>query len=411
MSPRRRGLLAAAHPAVRLALLARGPGRRDNMPTYGADSWTAPLSSSWVATAAAAGTGLIVRWHVTAHNTKTSLWSAGLSLNGAPVTALTFAGQPTVTIPAGGGNVLLETDPLTVTINVGDEITIVTSQTPQAGGAFHHAAVDNLRPSPWVQGSDRTATGAIRPDPTNTIGFIFAMPYTVSVIPTVARPAVLGIGDSIMEGFGANPCYLERALGPAGVPYTNTAHFGESLTDISASIWDYRLGADSRITREHTDAIVAFGANDLITTPVAVLAQRVLDLARDRLRAHLRVWVTTVTPRWTSSDSFTTTTGQTPTLTGFNEARGEYNAWLRDGAPITAAGAPSIPASGTVTRIGNPSHPFTGVLDFDEAVTDAQGRWVPGSTDDGVHPNNAGAALIAGVVSSWAMTTPPAPCP
>ena len=68
----------------------------------------------------------------------------------------------------------------------------------------------------------------------------------------------------------------------------------------------------------------------------------------------------------------------------------DTNLWLRDGAPITAGGAPAAVGAVDAIRVGHPDHPLDAAWDtattaYPAGYTD---RWrVPGWGGDGVHPS------------------------
>jgi hypothetical protein len=92
-----------------------------------------------------------------------------------------------------------------------------------------------------------------------------------------------------------------------------------------------------------------------------------------------------------------TVANQTLSKTAAEETRRkEFNAWLRDGAPIIA-GAPVTPGTAGAVRSGTAGHPLTNwfeVADLAESARDS-GKWKAGYVSDGTHPNAVGAAALA----------------
>jgi lysophospholipase L1-like esterase len=106
-----------------------------------------------------------------------------------------------------------------------------------------------------------------------------------------------------------------------------------------------------------------------------------------------KIWQTTITPRPTSSsDGWTTVAGQTVNAAD-NPKRNLVNAWIRDGAPMTAAFAPLAQNTFTALRAGDAGHPLQGYIEVTDAIESARdsGLWrAPGFTTDGVHPSSMG---------------------
>jgi lysophospholipase L1-like esterase len=113
------------------------------------------------------------------------------------------------------------------------------------------------------------------------------------------------------------------------------------------------------------------------------------------------IYQTTITPQTTSSDAWATVNNQTVASAGNETARLAANAWLRDGAPISASPAAggtvaAVGASG-VLRAGQTGHPLAGIIEVADLAESARdsGKWKAGYTGDGTHPNATGAAALA----------------
>lgn len=116
-----------------------------------------------------------------------------------------------------------------------------------------------------------------------------------------------------------------------------------------------------------------------------------------------RLGQTTMVPYTTSSDGWTTATGQTATDVVWRDA---INGWLRDGAPLVD-GAPALTGGAGAVRAGEVGHPMIGVCDIAAAVETPNPTglvWdtstgVP--TPDGTHPTRIGSNLMEPIAAQW----------
>lgn len=304
-----------------------------------------------------------------------------------------FQGADTISVPPGG---TVRTDPIFVDGAAGDLFHPRVCCTMASGTTYVYNGVAyssrGWASSP-VQDSSRSGTqwagganGAVVPSRILGKPAFGAAPRVVAII-----------GDSIAQGASHS---LDQALGGftlalknQNVPSVKIAKGGEtgvSFATIAAS--SRRLAACAGCT----DAIVQYGTNDFAGASTLAQVQAALITVWQRLvRMGMSVRQTTITPRTTSTDSWATTTNQTP-VAGFTVGakREQFNEWVRDGAPILAgvAVATGSNAGGTL-RAGTTGHPLVGYIEVADAVESARnsGLWkVTGSangwTSDGIHP-------------------------
>lgn len=214
------------------------------------------------------------------------------------------------------------------------------------------------------------------------------------------QSAVLITGDSIAQGEGdasmTDGGFFVRALNDAGIPWSSVAFYGET-----AGQWDTQISRLSRVAvaRYTGNAVTDYGTNDfnfganLLTTQTRCVAMWQTLWSRGA-----KVWATTLLPKVTSSDRFTTSSGQTP-VTGFATGgiRSQFNAWLRGGAPInpTTFAPVAIGTAGALIAGTNP-HPLKGYFEAADLVET--------SRDSGLWITN-GRNVTDGAIASGALST------
>jgi hypothetical protein len=168
-------------------------------------------------------------------------------------------------------------------------------------------------------------------------------------------------------------------------------------------------------------AIIEYGTNDFANTgtTLASFEANVISIWKTLRADGVQViYETTLTPRTTSTDTWTTLAGQGPfapaTSNGPGCYRTGYNDWLRDGAPMTSGGA-ALPAGTTsaVVRAGQTGSPLTGVFDitpFVESSTDSAIWAVNGTinylTTDGIHPTATAHQRMKTAINTAALVPP-----
>jgi lysophospholipase L1-like esterase len=216
---------------------------------------------------------------------------------------------------------------------------------------------------------------------TNGSGNQLFGPSAILGVPATSGQPVIGIiGDSIIAGLGESsgvstpqpaPGYWIRALN------NNYSFVHVAMSSDGASLWNASVVNIQRriqLLDWCTHFIVALGTNGQGT------AQADLTTLFATLAAYrVPIWVSTIIPRTTSSDSWATTANQT--VTANEAARVSTNAFIR-GVPTNVTG-------------------FFEAADAVETARDS-GKWqsvgsgLPAAiTADGVHPNTAGHTQIA----------------
>ena len=237
-------------------------------------------------------------------------------------------------------------------------------------------------------------------------------------------------GDSIAAGSGdaVQGGWVLRGLGSANtffetsIPTLQCALPGTTASEFAADQLSYFQGS---IRRRQAGfgapyAFLQYGTNDIFGSSRTLAQIQADNLAIGQALAlrGSRVLVSTLTPRTTSTDSWTTTTNQT--RLSAESVRTSYNSWLRGGAPVTLSGglatAVTVGTAGAVLA-GMSGHPFWKVIDpaayvevnASNALTLNGGYWIVNGTanyptTDGTHPSAAVAALAAAAVSLSSLT-------
>lgn len=205
-----------------------------------------------------------------------------------------------------------------------------------------------------------------------TVGTLILRPYSiVGRRYSVPVASVSVIGDSISYGVGdsqngVNGGLVATRYDGAGWAQRGLADNYPTVRNSITSEGIYHLvGSNSRnFVNRFTGAmwsdvaLVALGNNDIAAARALGTIQADFVTLTNRLKAAgKRVIAATVTPRTTSSDLWLTAANQT--AWAFESVRVAFNAWLR-GLP----------------------NGINGLVDYDSAVCDANGKWLaPGAAD------------------------------
>lgn len=348
-------------------------------------------------------------WVAGTSNTEMDAWNdivvgAAVELNGT-VMPVTFGGKRRTTISPGGTVV---SDPIGIDVPKGATMSTRTFVEVGAGQFFplgnipqQSSGEGNNYATPT--GADLTSTGSASLTGVATGGpYAFGPSAILAQVIDPDKPVVGIVGDSIANGTGevsaAQGGFIQRSLGN-NYSFQKVAYPGEALL----SGW----AAPNGLNRRRRVALMAlcgvthiitdYTVNSLGTTTLQVDAAAVwVSLARVATQG---VYATTLTPQTTSSNGWTTAAGQAVADATKEGRRLAFNAWLRDGAPLSAAFAPVAP--GTITagtrRAGEPGHPLAGYFDAADLAETARdsGIWKPNYTADGTHPNATGHAALA----------------
>ena len=319
------------------------------------------------------------------------------------VTVSVNGGAPVPVTVGGGGAWRLEkpsdlrvvaSDPVKVQARAGDTLTVTVST--DADGTTGSI------PSSF--------TGAIQgQDPGPVFGGWALRPSRVVAPSNV--PAWVAVGDSICQQDRSFP---QRALGLRGLPFTVGAQGGDAYIYHSGSLPD-RVAAHLSHANRVLDEM---GINDAGHVGSSWETDR--DNARKTWLNHRAKGVdtivkTTLTLASGTSDNWATLEGQTP-MVSYTEGRVPFNAWLRDGAPLTADKTVALPAGATDpgalrcdvvlpdgrVRRGTGGHPVTAISDVAVMVEEGDtGRYNSAAREamkgwgDGLHPSPGVHALLA----------------
>jgi hypothetical protein len=236
-------------------------------------------------------------------------------------------------------------------------------------------------------GGDQTATGLPTANVFDKMFSPFALLGTTS---DGALPCVALIGDSILNGYSDMDDYGFGRRAAAGIPHINLAHPGELARQFAVNGTSFTLVEQRyQMLRFGTDAICNYGTNDINAGRNVAALQGDLVTIWNMLKGFgLRTRQTTIVPKTTSTDGWTTTTNQTKVNSTYDGYRVTVNQWLRDGAPLVG-GAPAavgtsgaarcavLSSTGTLTPASGPAHPLAMVIDTATLLESAQ--------DSGLH--------------------------
>jgi hypothetical protein len=243
--------------------------------------------------------------------------------------------------------------------------------------------------STTITPADKTTSGTIY----NAAIVNAYTPHMLLARPTGMARSVGLVGDSIeagQGGLGNIGSFAIQALNPTGataglstavnvaIPYHNESMPSETISNLSR-VHAFRFAALNR----DKYILGMLGGNDLATGTVATMAPNFLILVTKERQLGASPFYGTVVPRSTSTDGWLTLAGQTTLYN--NQARLDWNAWLRDGAPMdctTLAYAPTGTSSTTAARaayysvtgtVVNPAsgpcvHPAGGLFELADAV-------------------------------------------
>lgn len=189
-----------------------------------------------------------------------------------------------------------------------------------------------------------------------------------------------GQGDDSAVGAQDSSGFLQRMLGRFGYPCYTWAKGGQQAADVAPIT--ATLNADTASTlMSFTDVILQHGVNDLrLGRTVAQIEADLQTIAATASITGKRIWKTTITPRSTSTDSWATTTNQSPQIDGTMASLNALNADIRAGLPNMA-----------------------NIIEAADAAMSARDSDIhkapPAGTVDGTHFNSTRAALVASLIS------------
>jgi lysophospholipase L1-like esterase len=296
--------------------------------------------------------------------------------------ALTFAGQPSITIPKGA---VALSDPVGVETPTHGRLAVSLYLPTNTGPATYHEVT---RQTSYISPPGDFTESIDMPVQLATVSRFF-----LSVVEVAAREdvrVVVALGDSITVGgqstvdaYRTWPDVLSARLnrfGPRFSVVNQGVGCGRLLFDVCGQNGAARFDRDVLTVTGATHVIVALGLNDIgiptiLGTPeelvtaaeIIVGLRQLIERAREK---GLAVFGATITPVGSS------------VVPGFytpeNEAkRLQVNAWIRS------------------------SRAFDGVIDFDRAVRDPAKPWQLSpllNSGDGIHPNDDGYLALANAI-------------
>lgn len=298
---------------------------------------------------------------------------------------VTSNGATTVTVTPGGTAVF---DPLALDLPAG---ALVYVRTYTSGANWYGNRTANATGyGGFTSTTDLTAPGsgaiADASSFTNLLGpaNILGRPLTTGAQP----PSVLGVGDSIMWGYGDSigtgvggvntsstllgfGGFIARAMNGKG-GLVNIGVANDTAQNFLTQAGHFRR---LQFANRCSSAVVDYGRNDLTGGRTVTQFQAdIVAIWTMLAQRGLKVFQTTITPRTTSTDGWRTTGGQT---VGSGEAnRVTFNDWLRAGAPMTAGAAVAVGTAGALLA-GQAGHPLTAAFDTADTVESARnsGLW------------------------------------
>lgn len=328
---------------------------------------------------------------------------AGETANATAITAGYFDGKRSVVIEPGGYAL---SDPIPFDKLAG-AILYERTWVQVAGG-------ETWKITAWTgasasqAGVDKTAAGSLSGIGTRPFCAMAVLgPSGGSSVAVFADSIGWGSGD-VTRSTGANSGvgqgFLSRACGPAGVLLLNLSKPGEAAqsiaTDSTVRVPRWRfIGAV-------TKGILALSTNDLQGGRTLAQLQgdwATIGLMLQRRTPAVTLYGCTCVPKSTSTDAYATLVNQTRS-TPPGDHRGNFNAWLRAGAPIdpTSKAAVAIGTSGALLA-GQAGHWLAGVFDV-AATVESGDLWKAPITGTATTTN--GSPTLTAVTGTWVAGMP-----
>lgn len=291
-----------------------------------------------------------------------------------------------------------ETDPIIVDIAAG---TYVGTRLWSNGFGFHGGRLlsgnDGVALNEYSNYSSMTdyAWGGTFPNQITAYNNSGIQPVAIMGLLDTPRPSFVFIGDSITYGiassggvaindsFASTTGYigwLEKAAANQ-VAWTNFSASGDRVVNYLTANQNLRLNAIQSLRPSHV--VDSMAVNDFVagTSFSDFQAQKIAYWTKLRGLGVKEIWITTCTPRTTSTDVWATVGNQT--VTSANTAIQAWNSWVRTLSNVTPYGV-------------------TKVLDVMAVVESsaASGKWAVGTTADGTHPTTSAMTSIAAAVTA-----------
>lgn len=312
--------------------------------------------------------------------------------------AVNYAGQSSWSLPASGGPIV--TDPANVSVADGATIRArydvrVTSPERYLFNSFLASNQESSNHASQGSGDavDRTASPGTFTQ-TGPGGLFTHVPYILAGHVDGGR-ALLLWADSIGAGRGWTSSSARQAtlfnFFDAGITEgrINTINAGMSgATDAALVSGTASVDARARLKALDyaTDVLDEMGINDIASDTVwSQLATRKLTLAALAVGRGKRYFVTTLTPRVTTTDNCLTTGSQTKSV--HETKRTNFNDWVRSGCQVDGSGVPVLSGGSSSPLIAGYVDLASAVeVDASNALTVNGGLWqVPAAASSGPH--------------------------
>lgn len=323
------------------------------------------------------------------------VFNAALEVGGVIYRCL-FGGKVSATVAPGG---TITSDPLPLDLPAG---TVVYVRTFVVSGTWYTRTTAQVAGSGGVGGAgvDLTAPGSATIADSTSYAAVPGPTQLMGRTGSSDRRAIIQAGDSIGygQGDGFTPSqgyntadaklgrggWIGRVATAAGLGVINVGTPGDRL-ELFVTLAN-RMRRMAHV-RHGTHAIVNYSRNDVsVGKTLAQVQASALTAAALFTARGLKVIWPTLTVLTTSTDGWRTTAGQT--LPASDAVRLTWNAWLRDGAPLTAgapaatgtAGATRAPVYGPDGTLATPgsadaqAHPFSSIVD-PAAAAESGGKW------------------------------------
>lgn len=339
-------------------------------------------------------------------------YEAAIEITSPAVTRNTYFGE-NKTVTVSDTSPLILSNPVNVTMAAGTQFYtrqgFILSAAAEKFPAYIRGSVNATNVLSPISTSQISATGALTiPGGGTSANFCRPQPAVILGIPKDPIPAVLVLGDSIAEGTGdavasarGGSGFIRRGLEMVN-GYSMPWHF-QAVPGLSLDGSNLSLSPMTRDTWKYcTHAILQLGINNLSGSETLSSMQTKTTALLNELKRTigpygkpLHVSVTTMTPRTTSSNSFTDAAGQTVATSYFTSGgiRDQYNSWL-----LSLVGGNLV----------------DNVIDLREATQDPgdHTKWFTTGasnfpTSDGTHPASGMVTRMAQVITNWASTIKP----
>lgn len=316
--------------------------------------------------------------------------NVGASLDNGSLSQVLFSGVAAGAIAAGAQ---VESDDIAADIAAGTAVYFRSyPNVPTLGQKWPLSIATITASGEGNSPGDLTLSGTV----STAFAFAFGPAAIIGLVPRSTKAYVI-IGDSIAYGQGDSALNAGHYSGLFVRAINDTAGWamlakpGAQLSDITTSTKRLAL-IDGLVT----DVLCNCGTNDFSGGAALATIQSRAITVWTAWALQGRVHHTTCVPKTTSSDAWVTTANQT--VTANESVRLAWNAWLRDGAPMSGGVAVAVGTADAI-RVGQAGHPLYRIHDVAAAVEATGGVWIASRTADGIHPNSTAAAAMATAIN------------